>query len=96
MEIEAKGFRKVDGAEQSKPTDKVYKGQDGIMYSALELQAMMNEPWSNNACMGYVIMALEALKYPEEDIKKIIAEMKYGFDMSTIGEANQHYCKSPF
>jgi hypothetical protein len=46
--------------------------------------------------MGYVIMALEALKYPGEDIKKVIAEMKYDFDMSTIGEAEHHYCKSPF
>lgn len=50
--------------------------------------------WSNNACLGYVIKALEELEYSEEEIKKIIGEMKYSFDMKTIEEAEKIYCKS--
>ena len=32
------------------------------------LSAMMAEPWSNNACRGYVIYAMENCGFSSEDI----------------------------
>lgn len=98
-EVEVKGFvRAVDEiqAKKSKPTDKIFRGSDGAMYSALEMQALMSEVWSNNACMGYVIMALEELKYSEDEIKRIVAAVRNGFEWTTLQEADTHYCRSEY
>lgn len=55
------------------------------------------EPWSNGACLGYVIDALERLGYPEGEIQKIVNEIKYvGFDETTVRAADRHYCSSPY
>lgn len=34
------------------------------------LSAMMAEPWSNGACRGYVIMAMENCGFSSDDISK--------------------------
>ena len=34
------------------------------------LSAMMAEPWSNGACRGYVIMAMENCGFSSDDIYK--------------------------
>ena len=54
------------------------------------------EDWSNNACLGYAIRAAKALKMTEKQIKDLVNEMKYCFDMRTIEEAKEEYCKSPY
>ena len=51
------------------------------------LSAMMAEPWSNNACRGYVIYAMENCGFSSEDIRRVVGELHYIFDFKTLEEA---------
>lgn len=66
------------------------------MFSALELQAMLSDPWSNNACLGYTIKALEELNYTPEDVEKIVQGMKDGFECTSVEEADKRYRYSEY
>ena len=48
------------------------------------LAAMLAEPWSNNACRGYVIYAMENCGFSPEDIRRVVGELHYVFDLSLI------------
>ena len=61
-----------------------------------ELQALLYQQWSNGACRGYVIYAMENCGFSSEDIKRVVGELHYVFDMRGIEEAEQHYQNSPY
>ena len=48
------------------------------------LAAMLAEPWSNNACRGYVIYAMENCGFSSEDIRRVVGELHYIFDFKTL------------
>lgn len=50
-------------------------------------------PWRNDACMGYAIMAMQRAGLKEATIQKVMSEMKWCFDDTTVEEAAQHYCR---
>ncbi len=54
------------------------------------------EQWKNSACRGYVIWAMENLDFKPEDIKRVVDELHWVFDMKTIDEAEEHYQNSPY
>ena len=60
------------------------------------LSAMMAEPWSNGACRGYVIMAMENCGFSSDDIRRMMAELHELFDFVSLEEAEAHYQKSLF
>lgn len=51
-------------------------------------------PWRNDACMGYAIMAMQRAGLYASTIQKVITEMKWCFDDTTVEEAAQTYYKS--
>lgn len=61
-----------------------------------ELAALLSEPWSNGACRGYVIMAMENCGFSDKDIRHVMAELYELFDFKTLEEAETHYQKSPY
>ena len=61
-----------------------------------ELQALLYEQWSNVACRGYVIYAMENCGFSPEDIQRVVGELHYVFDMRGIAEAERHYQNSPY
>lgn len=61
-----------------------------------KLAALLSEPWSNGACRGYVIMAMENCDFPEKDIRRVMAELYELFDFHTLADAEAHYQKSPY
>ena len=61
-----------------------------------ELQALLYEQWSNGACRGYVIWAMENCDFSPDDIKRVVAELHYVFDIHSLEEAEQHYQNSPY
>lgn len=61
-----------------------------------ELQALLHQQWSNGACRGYVIWAMENCDFSPDDIKRVVSELHYVFDMHSFGEAEQHYQNSPY
>ena len=61
-----------------------------------ELAALLTQTWSNNACRGYVIYAMENCGFSPMDIRRVVAELHYVFDMTGLEEAQQHFENSPY
>ena len=53
-----------------------------------EIQAMATDPWSNDACRGYVIWAMENCGFKPKEIKQVVAELYTVYYIQTIEEAN--------
>lgn len=53
----------------------------------------LDGPWRNDACMGYAIMAMQRAGLDDKTIKKVIIELGWCFDDTTVEEAAQHYIK---
>lgn len=69
-----------------------FTGRDGKAYSLQELTAMsVGENWSNNACKGYVALAMKNLKFRDKDIELILDALDDVFDLVTVSEAALHY-----
>ena len=66
------------------------------MENVQSLAAMLNGPWSNGACRGYVVYAMENLGFKPEDIHRVIDELHYVFDVKSVVEADEHSCGSPY
>lgn len=47
------------------------------MEKDLTLDMMLTERWSNNACRGYVIWAMENCGFKPEDIKRVVRELHW-------------------
>ena len=60
------------------------------------LAAMLSQPWSNNACRGYVIYAMENCGFSPNDIRRVVAELYEVFDFCSLEEAQQHFEESPY
>ncbi len=60
------------------------------------IEDMTAERWSNAACRGYVIWAMENCGFSSADIQRVVAELYEVFDFRAIAEAEQHYYNSPY
>lgn len=60
------------------------------------LSALLAQPWSNNACRGYVIYAMENCGFAPQDIRRVVAELHEVFDIRGLEEAQQHFENSPY
>lgn len=47
----------------------------------------MNEEWSNDACRGYVIKAMENCGFHAKDIHQVLVELYEVFDFCAVEEA---------
>ncbi len=54
------------------------------------------EPWSNTACLGYVISALENLGYAPEKITEAVMELRELFDWMTAEDAAEAFSASSY
>lgn len=61
-----------------------------------ELAALLSEPWSNSACRGYVIYAMESCGFIPDDIRRVVSELHYIFDIYDAKEAEQHFQNSRY
>lgn len=51
----------------------------------------LDGPWRNDACMGYAAMAMMRAGLDAETIRKVLYEMKWCFDDTTVADAAQVY-----
>ena len=56
-----------------------------------ELASLLAQPWSNNACRGYVIYAMENCGFSPTDIRRVVTELHEVFDFCVLEEAQQHF-----
>ncbi|MEG2678337.1 MAG: hypothetical protein RR949_00270 [Oscillospiraceae bacterium] len=61
-----------------------------------KLAAMLSGNWSNGACRGYVIYAMEGCGFKPADIERVVGELHYIFDMRGLDEAEEHFQNSPY
>ena len=61
-----------------------------------ELEALLSRSWSDNACRGYVIYAMENCGFSPTDIRRVVAELYEVFDIRGLEEAQQHFENSPY
>jgi hypothetical protein len=47
--------------------------------------------WSNNACMGYCILAMRNIGYSENEIHEVLVSMNYAFDETCVAAAERVY-----
>ncbi len=55
----------------------------------------MNEEWSNDACRGYVIKAMENCGFHAKDIHQVLVELYEVFDFCAVEEAVHYYENCP-
>lgn len=55
------------------------------------LAALLSQPWSNGACRGYVIYAMEDCGFSPEDIRRVVRELHDVFDVRGLEDAETHY-----
>ena len=59
-----------------------------MMYNPEDLALLaeqMSEKWSNGACRGYVIMAMENCDFSDKDIRRVMAELRELFNFGRGG-----------
>lgn len=61
-----------------------------------DLDELLTQCWSNGACMGYAIIAMESLGYPPEKIQEAVREMDAAMDAFDLEEAMRRYNNSPY
>lgn len=60
------------------------------------LAKLSDERWSDDACLGYLLMTLKALQYDEPDICKVISAAKAIISDTPIEKAAFYYKKAAF
>ena len=71
------------------------KGERSMNYDP-ELAALLSQPWSEGACRGYVISAMERCGFKPADIEQVMLELHEIFDYTTPEEAQAYYEQSPY
>lgn len=61
-----------------------------------ELAALLSQQWSEGACRGYVIAAMERCGFKPSDIEQVMMELHEVFDYTTLEEAQAYYERSPY
>lgn len=60
------------------------------------LNNLLFERWTNNACRGYVIKAMETLDFKPEDIHNVMSELRFLFDICSVEQADKYYCSNSY
>jgi hypothetical protein len=66
------------------------------MADGLNAGGMGMEDWSNNACLGYAILAAKRMKLTEKETQKFIESVRAQFDSVSVEDAAKIYCSSPY
>ena len=52
--------------------------------------------WDNDACRGYVIMAMEDCGFSKKDIRRVVGQLYEVFDLNSVEDAKQKFHSSPY
>lgn len=72
--------------------EKFSKNSNGVALSEAMIADM--NIWSNEACLGYLMMATKALELNEELVSSLRREMRAVFSEVTVDEAQEYYCNN--
>lgn len=69
----------------------IFYGQENFMKENISIPELTLDVWSNDACRGYVIMAMQDCGFSHEDIRRVVNQLYGVFDLYTLNEAEQKY-----
>ena len=52
--------------------------------------------WSNDACRGYIIMAMQDCGFSHKEIKRVLIQLYEVFDLNTLEQAKQKYLSGDY
>ena len=84
-----------------RPTDPVwlpiFSKKEHFMGNAFgTIPDLAPDEWSNDACRGYVIMAMEDCGFSKKDIRHGVAQLYEVFDLNSVEDAKEKYHSSPY
>ena len=60
------------------------------------MPGMEQDEWSNDACRGYVIMAMEDCGFSKKDIRRIVGQLYEVFDLNSVQDAKEKFYSSSY
>ena len=60
------------------------------------IPGLETDEWSNDACRGYVIMAMEDCGFLKKDIRHVVGQLYEVFDLNSVEDAKEKYHSSPY
>lgn len=69
--------------------EKFSRNANGVALSEAMIADM--NIWSNDACLGYLMMATKALELDQEIVSSLLSEMREVFSEVTVDEAEEYY-----
>ena len=84
-----------------RPTDPVwlpiFSKKEHFMGNAFgTIPDLAPDEWSNDACRGYVIMAMEDGGFSKKDIRRVVGQLYEVFDLNSLEDAKEKYLSSPY
>lgn len=80
-----------DGIEHEALFVALYEQENLMKKTYPSIPGLEPDAWSNDACRGYVIMAMHDCGFSHEDIRRVVRQLHEAFDFHTINEAEQKY-----
>ena len=79
-----------------RPTDPVwlpiFSKEEHFMGNAFGMiPGLEPDEWSNDACRGYVIMAMENCGFSKKDIRRVVGQLYEVFDLNSVEDAKEKY-----
>ena len=84
-----------------RPTDPawlpIFSNKEHFMGNAFGMiPGLEPDEWSNDACRGYVIMAMEDCGFSKKDIRRVVGQLYEIFDLNSVEDAKEKYHSSPY
>ena len=84
-----------------RPTDPawlpIFSKEEHFMGNAFGMiPGLEPDEWSNDACRGYVIMAMENCEFSKKDIRRVVGQLYKIFDLNSVEDAKEKYLSSPY
>ena len=60
------------------------------------IPGMEPDEWSNDACRGYVIMAMEDCGFSKKEIQRVVGQLYEVFDLNSVEDVKEKFYSSPY
>lgn len=60
------------------------------------IPGMEPNEWSNDACRGYVIMAMEDCGFSKKEIRRVVGQLYEVFDLNSVEDSKEKFYSSPY
>ena len=60
------------------------------------IPGMEPDEWSNDACRGYVIMAMEDCGFSKKEIQRVVGQLYEVFDLNSVEDAKEKFYSRPY